>query len=213
MKQSVIESFLNLPGMLGLAVLDKYSCSCVCGTHRLQNLKQADAAIQGIQQIVSTTPADLEAFDFWFSHENVRIYKLTNEFILLVLTTKELDVQRYQTAIAEVQQALQTDTQNTLGLLQTLSDRQVSDTNGAQSRQPFPPAPGWQPPAAPEFLADKNPTVSAAPSIKSAPPLPPILKNDLRLESWYRCSEYTHRRDCKILRPNRYSQCLASDAP
>ncbi|MGF1523774.1 MAG: hypothetical protein ACFBSF_15770 [Leptolyngbyaceae cyanobacterium] len=176
MKKSVIEAFLDLPGMLGLALIDKHSYWCVDGTNRLPSLQQSDIAIQGIQQIISTTPADLRSFDFWFSHENVRIYKLGNDRILLVLTNKELNFSHYQTAITEVQQALLTDTENAVGLLQTLSNRQASSSAQAPLKQSFPPVSSWRPSAPPRSHSEKLPTVSSAPSITSVPPLPSILR-------------------------------------
>ncbi|MEL6385149.1 MAG: hypothetical protein AAFQ89_22325 [Cyanobacteria bacterium J06626_18] len=176
MKKSVIETFLNLPGMLGLALLDRHSCSYVYGTDRLQRLQQSETTVQGIQQIVSTTPADLKAFDFWFAHANVRIYKLDNDLILLVLTDKALDIQRYQTALVAMQEALQTDTENTLSLLRTLADHRVSSPQVAQPTKPFRPAPGWRPPSPPKPLPEKIPTIASVPSLTAVPPLPSILR-------------------------------------
>ncbi|GAB4376118.1 MAG: hypothetical protein Kow00121_22740 [Elainellaceae cyanobacterium] len=85
MKREVVQDFLNLPGIAGLALMDGRSRPYFCGVDRSLNFQQKEALAQGIQQVINTTPADFEFFEFQFSGHQVYIYKLTHGIILLVL--------------------------------------------------------------------------------------------------------------------------------
>ena len=124
----MIENFLKLPGILGLALLDGHSCAYFYGIEQFLNLQQKDLITRGIQQIISTTPANLKVFDFRFSQESVRVYKLSGDNTLLVLTNENLDTHAYQDVIIQLQQALRTDLESTISLLRGLVDHLGLDT-------------------------------------------------------------------------------------
>lgn len=159
MKKSVIENFLNLPEMVGLALLDRQSCSYVYGTERFLNLQQRDTITQGIQQIISTTPADLKTFDFRFSQESVRVYKLASDLTLLILTSKNIDTQAYQTAITQMGKAFQEDLEDTLVTLRALVEQQELFPEGRSS--------GVQTLLAPDLVEAKESISLSAPSLSA----------------------------------------------
>jgi len=154
MKQQVIQNFLNLPGIVGLGLMDGHSRPYFCGIDKSLNFQQKEALTQGIQQVISTTPASFEAFDFRFSQRDARIYKLENGVILLVVTDEDLDTPTYQTAVAQLKQTLETDPHSAVSTFRLLagsttltkvpSDADVSSdpaaTSALPSKDPPPPA-------------------------------------------------------------------------
>lgn len=160
MKKHVIENFLKLPGILGLALMDGPSCAYFYGIEQFLDLQQRDIITRGIQQIISTTPVNLQAFDFRFSHESVHVYKLSENNTLLVLTGEKLDTQAYQSAIMPLQEALQTDLDSTVASLQGLVESLGLDTKPSYTKE--------QPSAA----GTTSPAVDA-PSAPLQSPFPP----------------------------------------
>ena len=67
MEQQAILNFLNLPGIVGLGLIDDYSRPYFAGIGQSLNFQQKEALTQGIQQVISTTSADFESLDFKFS--------------------------------------------------------------------------------------------------------------------------------------------------
>ncbi|NJL86600.1 MAG: hypothetical protein HC886_12455 [Leptolyngbyaceae cyanobacterium SM1_1_3] len=66
MKRQVVQDFLNLPGIVGVALMDGRSRPYFCGVEQILNFQQREAIAQGIQQVVETTPVDLQSFSFQF---------------------------------------------------------------------------------------------------------------------------------------------------
>ncbi|HEY9816238.1 MAG TPA: hypothetical protein V6D20_10635, partial [Candidatus Obscuribacterales bacterium] len=87
MQREVVQDFLNLPGIEGVALVDGRSRPYFCGVDQTLNFQQKEALAQGIQQVVETTPPDFEFFEFQFTGHQVYIYKLDHGVILLVLTS------------------------------------------------------------------------------------------------------------------------------
>jgi hypothetical protein len=90
MKQEVVQDFLNLPGIIGVALLSARSRPYFCGVDRLLNFQQRAALAQGIQQVIDTTPVGFESFEFQFNGHRVHLYKLDHGLILLVLALDRL---------------------------------------------------------------------------------------------------------------------------
>ena len=121
MKKQVIQNFLNLPGIVGLALMDGLSRPYFCGIDQSLNFQQKEALTQGIQQVISTTPASFEAFEFRFSQRDARIYKLDSDIILLVVTNESLDASAYHDAVMQLKETLQADLQNTVSTFRLLA--------------------------------------------------------------------------------------------
>ncbi len=99
MTQEVIQDFLNLPGIAGLALIDKRSRPYFCGIDQALNYQQKEALAQGILQVVDTIPDEFESFKFQFTHYQVHIHKLNPGMILLVLTKSGLVYSAYKQTI------------------------------------------------------------------------------------------------------------------
>jgi hypothetical protein len=121
MKREVVQDFLNLPGVTGLALMDGRSRPYFCGVDRALNFQQKEALAQGIQQVVETTPASFDFFEFQFSKHQVYIYKLHHGMILLVLTSDALSYGAYLQVIERLKAELQQDISNTIATFRLLA--------------------------------------------------------------------------------------------
>lgn len=127
MKQEGISDFLNLPGIVGVALMDGQSQPFFADLDRAFNLQQNEALSQGVLQVIETIPEDFESFEFQFSAYQVYIYKLIFGRVLLVLAHQNLDYSDYSQKIKFVQEAIQTDFEGAISTLRTLTVSQTPD--------------------------------------------------------------------------------------
>jgi hypothetical protein len=121
MKKQVILNFLNFPGIMGLGLMDGHSRPYFSGIDQSLNFQQKEALIQGIQQVVSTTPASFESFSFGFSHQEVHIHKLENGVILLVVTDTQLERPQFDEVIYQLKETLETDPHSAVSTFRLLA--------------------------------------------------------------------------------------------
>ncbi|HEY9761385.1 MAG TPA: hypothetical protein V6D07_02610 [Trichocoleus sp.] len=121
MKRQVIQNFLNLPGIAGVALMDSRTRPFFCGLDATLNSQQRDALAQGIQQVVSTTPVEFDAFSFRFSGRQAHIYKLTQGVILLVLTSDQVPFEEYVSALKQLRVTLEEDLANAVATFRLLA--------------------------------------------------------------------------------------------
>jgi hypothetical protein len=121
MRREVVQDFLNLPGIAGLALIDGRSRPYFYGIDQILNFQQKEALAQGIQQVVETTPSGFEFFEFQFTEHQVYIYKLEHGIILLVLTGNSLVTQTYSRAIELLKRELQDDIANAIATFRLLA--------------------------------------------------------------------------------------------
>lgn len=98
------------------------------GVDQKLNFQQREALAQGIQQVVETTPAGFEFFEFQFVGHQVYIYKLDHGIILLVLTSDNLVSDDYRHAVLKLQTELQQDAANAIATFRLLAGN-ISLTN------------------------------------------------------------------------------------
>ncbi len=121
MKQQVILNFLNLPGIVGLGLMDGHSRPYFSGIDQALNFQQKEALTQGIQQVISTTPTGFESFDFKFARQDARIYRLKNGVILLVVTDEHLDTVVYNDTVAQLKDTLESDPHSAVSTFRLLA--------------------------------------------------------------------------------------------
>lgn len=124
MEQQVILDFLNLPGIVGLGLMDGHSQPYFSGFGKSLNVQQKEVLAKGIQQVISTTPAGFESFDFKFSQQDARLYRLNNDMILLVVTDQQLDTVVYDTTLAQLKKTLESDPLSTISTFRFFADSQ-----------------------------------------------------------------------------------------
>jgi hypothetical protein len=121
MKREVVQDFLNLPGIAGVALMDGRSRPYFYGVDQTLNFQQREALAQGIQQVVETTPIGFEFYEFQFAGHQVYIYKLDRSIILLVLTGSELVIADYEKVIKRLRIELEDDAANAIATFRLLA--------------------------------------------------------------------------------------------
>jgi hypothetical protein len=121
MTQEVIQDFLNLPGIAGLALIDKRSRPYFCGIDQALNYQQKEALAQGILQVVDTIPDGFESFKFQFANYQVHIHRLNPGMILLVLTKSGLVYSDYKQSIKTLTIALRENTVDAIAIFRMLT--------------------------------------------------------------------------------------------
>ena len=116
----VVQSFLNVPGMKGVALIDGRSRPYFQGIERVLNSQQREALAQGVWQVLETIPDDFESFEFQFAGTQVYIHKLSQEQILLVLTHDNLIYPDYFDAFSRLRDAFNRDSSATMDVFQRL---------------------------------------------------------------------------------------------
>ncbi|OYQ64572.1 hypothetical protein B9G53_11110 [Pseudanabaena sp. SR411] len=119
MSREVIQDFLHLAGVVGIALTNRRMRPYFYGLDAvLDRTKQALG--QGVLQVVENVPEGFESFEFHFAGHVVFIYKLTHGLVLLVLTDNDLKVVDYKRGIAKIKYLIETDTYNTVAYFKLL---------------------------------------------------------------------------------------------
>jgi hypothetical protein len=132
MSREVIQDFLNLAGVVGIALTNRRMRPYFYGLDAvLDRTKQALG--QGVLQVVENVPDGFESFEFHFAGHVVFIYKLTHGLVLLVLTDSSLKLVDYRRGITKVKHLIETDTYNTVSyfklLLGSVTQHSLPSTN------------------------------------------------------------------------------------
>lgn len=145
MKRQVIQNFLNLPGISGMALIDGRNRPFFFGSGIRLNSHQQDALAQGIQQVVDTTPATFDTFSFRFSHQVVHLYKLDQGVILLVLTEENQVIRLYRSAVKHLIATLMEEPHNVVPTFRLVAGCVTLNSQPAPGRPPERPSPSDSP--------------------------------------------------------------------
>lgn len=119
MSREVIQDFLHLAGVVGVALTNRRMRPYFFGLDAvLDRTKQALG--QGVLQVVENVPEGFESFEFHFAGHVVFIYKLTHGLVLLVLTDSDLKLVDYRRGITKIKYLIETDTYNTVAYFKLL---------------------------------------------------------------------------------------------
>lgn len=121
MKQGDIQDFLNVPGIVGLALMDGLTSPYFHGFDGTCDATQQSAIAQSIQQVLETTPEGFNSFEFQFDHCRVYLYKLNRGMTLLVLTSNQLPTSAYTQVIRRLLIELQIDQADPIAALRSLA--------------------------------------------------------------------------------------------
>ncbi|MGB3493847.1 MAG: hypothetical protein WBA57_14050, partial [Elainellaceae cyanobacterium] len=138
MKRDVVRDFLNLPGIVGIALVDGRSRPFFFGIDHALNFQQKEALAQGIQQVVETTPSSFESFEFQFNSHQVYIYKLEHGIILLVLTNEQLVYSSYTLLVSQLKHSLQDDLGNAIANFRLAAGNVTLSGQSYWNRKPDP---------------------------------------------------------------------------
>jgi len=141
MKREVVQDFLNLPGIMGVALMHRRSRPYFCGVDQVLNFQQKEALAQGIQQVIETTPVGFHFFEFQFNGHQVYIYKLSQGIILLVLTVDNLGYTSYSEVIDRLKAELQENITDAIAMFRLLAGSTIpSEENYWRQQSEFSPS-------------------------------------------------------------------------
>jgi len=113
MRREIIQDFLNVPGIAGVALMDGLSSPYFRGFELDQQAEftagQQMIVAQSIQQVLETTPEGFNSFEFQFDFHRVYLHKLNQGMTLLVLTGNQVSRQVYLQAVRRLLIELQID--------------------------------------------------------------------------------------------------------
>lgn len=121
MKQEVIQDFLTVPGIAGIALIDGLSRPYFHGFGAHFDASQQNAIAQGIQQVLETTPDGFNSFEFQFDFYRIYLHKLKRGITLLVLTGNTLPQATYTQAVRQVLLELQLDREDPITAFQAIA--------------------------------------------------------------------------------------------
>lgn len=146
MKRQVVQNFLNLPGITGIALMDGRSRPFFSGLETTLNSQQRNALAQGIQQVIDTTPPDFGSFSFCFHGRQALIHKLSRGVTLLVLAEEQLSMKDYSSALGQLKNTLEEDLSNAVATFRLIAG--TITYNGTAQASESAPAQGYSPPPA-----------------------------------------------------------------
>lgn len=165
MEQKVIKDFLNVPGINGLALVDGRSRPFFCGVEHGLNFQQKQALSQGLQQVIETTPATYQFFQFQFGEQQAYVHKLPRGLILLVFASDKLVQKTYLQSLSLLEGELQRDGANAIANFQTVAGQTAIGSLGSSVRSL----------KSPTVTSRTNPTPTSPPS--TAKPSPTTTAN------------------------------------
>lgn len=112
MESQAIQTFINCPGIVGLALMDGRSQPYFCGIEGVLDYPQRATLTQGIQQVINTTPVEFESFTFGFDHHDAHIHKFADDVILLAVVVPDLAADHYIQSIEMLRHAFDADPQD-----------------------------------------------------------------------------------------------------
>jgi hypothetical protein len=185
MKREVVQEFLELPGIVGLALMDGRSRPCFYGIDERLNFQQKEALAQGICQVLETTPSSFKSFEFQFSQSRAYIYKLVEGLVLLVVVDSTTEIQEYRRSLGSFKETLEENVGSAISTLRYLAGAQTSSartrantaTQTAQSASVSPLSPVSSPPPNPALstgsgIASRPATATGRSVQKRTPPSP-----------------------------------------
>lgn len=180
MKREVIQDFLNVPGIAGVALIDGLVPPYFHGFAANFDIPQQGAIAQSVQQVLETTPEGFNSFEFQFDRYRVYLHKLNQGITLLVLSDNHLPRLAYTQAIRRLLIELQIGQDNPIAAFQALAS-EISPTSPAPARlaPAMPPKPPWETSSEPSFEQEK----SDESELTSAPVPEPLSKQSLNKTS------------------------------
>jgi hypothetical protein len=121
MKREVIQGFLTMPGIASVALTTRRMRPVFYGLDQTLEPGQQLVLGQGILQLLDSISEGFDAFEFYFVNHTVFIYKQTSGLVLLVLTTKELELKLYRSVVQNFRQYIDKDLYSTISLFKQIS--------------------------------------------------------------------------------------------
>ncbi len=119
MSREVIQDFLNLTGVIGIALANRRMRPYFYGLDSVME-RTKEVLGQGILQVMENVPDGFEAFEFHFAKSIVFVYKLSHGLVLLVMADRQLNLAEYRHGIKGIKHLVESDTYNTVATFKLL---------------------------------------------------------------------------------------------
>ncbi len=119
MSREVIQDFLNLTGVVGIALANRRMRPYFYGLDSVME-RTKEVLGQGILQVMENVPDGFESFEFHFAKSLVFVYKLSHGLVLLVMADRQLNLVEYRHGIKGIKHLVETDTYNTVATFKLL---------------------------------------------------------------------------------------------
>ncbi|MFN5854468.1 MAG: hypothetical protein ACK456_00995 [Pseudanabaenaceae cyanobacterium] len=119
MSREVIQDFLNLPGVVGIALANRRMRPYFYGLDSVME-RTKEVLGQGILQVMENVPDGFESFEFHFAKSIVFVYKLSHGLVLLVMADRQLNLAEYRHGIKGIKHLVESDTYNTVATFKLL---------------------------------------------------------------------------------------------
>lgn len=98
MNQEVIRDFLNVPGIVGIALLNGQSEPVFYTDHPNFAKASSNNLLQSLLQIVDTIPPEYEVLEFRFAEYEIALYRLQATSLVLVIKDHSLNSEQFISA-------------------------------------------------------------------------------------------------------------------
>ncbi|BAU13255.1 hypothetical protein LEP3755_37940 [Leptolyngbya sp. NIES-3755] len=120
MNQEVIRDFLNLPGIVGIALLSGQSQPVFYSHDPAFSQGQPELLSQGILQVVETIPSEYETLEFRFAKNQITLHRLSRNFIILVIKDESRLDGKFMGAFQSLRSWIEQDPKVAIEQFQTL---------------------------------------------------------------------------------------------
>ncbi|MGG6269787.1 hypothetical protein ACQ4M3_30510 [Leptolyngbya sp. AN03gr2] len=120
MSQEVIRDFLNLPGIVGIALLSGQSQPVFYSHDPAFSQGQPELLSQGILQVVETIPPEYETLEFRFAKNQIALHRLSRNFIILVIKDESQLDEKFTGAFQNLRSWIEQDPKTAIEQFQTL---------------------------------------------------------------------------------------------
>ncbi|MBD2083251.1 hypothetical protein [Leptolyngbya sp. FACHB-17] len=106
MNQEVIQDFLNVPGITGIALFSRQSEPVFYSSHPEIFQGRSQLLAEGILQVVETIPTEYEVLEFQCAQTQVVLHRLPQDMILLVLKDQSYITDQFTHVVEACDRAL-----------------------------------------------------------------------------------------------------------
>lgn len=121
MNQEVIRDFLNVPGIVGIALLSRHSQPVFYSPDPAFVVAQTEILSDGILQVVESIPTEFERLEFRFAKNQVVLHRFASGLILLIVCDNPQMNQQQLRAFEALRSLLQSDAQSAIVAFQSLT--------------------------------------------------------------------------------------------
>lgn len=121
MNQEVIRDFLNVPGIVGIALLSGQSQPVFYSHDSAFSQEQPELLSQGILQVVETIPLEYQTLEFRFAKNQIVLHRLSRNFIILVMKDDSRTDEKFVDAFQQLRSWIEQNPTGAIEQFQALS--------------------------------------------------------------------------------------------